>query len=166
LNDELVEKSLALLKAIGWQGVAMVEYKVDRRDGWPKLMEVNGRFWGSLQLAIDAGMNFPLMLYRLATGEQVPPQFKYRAGVRCRWLIGDFDHLLIRFTHPLNPDGSRSSAGSRLRACLNFMKFWEPNTRNEVFRLDDPAPGWFEIKGYVWTAFRRLTTHPEEVGAN
>ena len=37
----------------------MVEFKHDERDGVPKLMEINGRFWGSLQLAIDAGVDFP-----------------------------------------------------------------------------------------------------------
>ena len=62
-------------------------------------MEVNGRFWGSLQLAIDAGMNFPLLFYRLAIGEDVPSQFDYKAGVRSRWLLGDLDQLLIRLTH-------------------------------------------------------------------
>ena len=49
------EHATRLLDGIGWQGVAMVEFKRDLRDGVPKLMEINGRFWGSLQLAIDAG---------------------------------------------------------------------------------------------------------------
>ena len=166
LDQSLVEKSFALLKALDWQGVAMVEYKVDRRDDRAKLMEVNGRFWGSLQLAIDAGMNFPLLLYRLATGEHVPPQFDYRVGVKSRWLLGDLDHLWIRLTRPFSPDGSVCSADSRLRACLNFMKFWEPNMRYEVLRLDDPAPGWFEIKSYVRDAFRRSKTHRERARAD
>ena len=39
----------------------MMEYKQDRRTGTPLLMEVNGRFWGSLQLAIDAGVDFPYL---------------------------------------------------------------------------------------------------------
>lgn len=46
----LVEKSRALLARFGWNGVAMVEYKLDERTGVPALMEINGRFWGSLQL--------------------------------------------------------------------------------------------------------------------
>ena len=49
----------SLLDDLGWHGVAMVEFKRDARDGVPKLMEINGRFWGSLQLAIDAGVDFP-----------------------------------------------------------------------------------------------------------
>ena len=40
----------------------MVEFKLDARDGVAKLMEINGRFWGSLQLAVDAGVDFPAIL--------------------------------------------------------------------------------------------------------
>jgi len=49
-----------ILKAVEWSGVAMVEFKVDKAKSW--LMEVNGRFWGSLPLAIAAGVDFPKLL--------------------------------------------------------------------------------------------------------
>ena len=54
--------------------VAMVEYKLDAATGTAYLMEINGRFWGSLQLAIDAGVDFPLLLVRCALGERVAPE--------------------------------------------------------------------------------------------
>jgi predicted ATP-grasp superfamily ATP-dependent carboligase len=148
-DQGLIEQSAALLQAIGWQGVAMVEYKVDPRDGQAKLMEVNGRFWGSLQLAIDAGIDFPLMLYRLALGDEVAPKFDYRAGVKSRWLLGDLDHLFIRlFRH--GPPGVRpANEKSKLRSMLNFMKFYEPNLQYEVQRMDDFSPAWFEFRKYV-----------------
>jgi predicted ATP-grasp superfamily ATP-dependent carboligase len=163
LDHDLVEKSYSLLRALGWQGVAMAEYKVDRRDGQAKLMEVNGRFWGSLQLAIDAGMNFPLLLYRAATGESVPPQFNYEVGVKSRWLLGDLDHLLIKLTQRQSPDGVKYSWGSRLAAGASFVKFCERKWRSEVQRLDDPAPGWHEIKSYIGSSLRRLIPRRKEV---
>jgi predicted ATP-grasp superfamily ATP-dependent carboligase len=162
----LVEKSYALLKALGWQGVAMVEFKVDRRDGQPKLMEVNGRFWGSLQLAIDAGMNFPLLLYRLAMKDDVPAQFEYKAGVKSRWLLGDLDHLLIRFKHARTLNGSPLSGPSRLRTLIDFMKFYERHLHYTVLRLDDPAPGWHEIKSYVQNGLRRVASRGKEEHAS
>lgn len=149
LDPALLRKAVAFLQAIGWQGPAMLEFKVDNRDGEPKLMEVNGRFWGSLQLAIDAGVDFPLLLYRLATGETVAPQVDYKAGVKSRWLLGDLDHLLIRLTHARAPDGSNGNHGSRVRACLDFLKLYERNSRYEVFRWEDPGPGWHEGREYV-----------------
>jgi predicted ATP-grasp superfamily ATP-dependent carboligase len=156
LDYSLVEKSYALLKAVGWHGVAMVEYKVDRRDGQAKLMEVNGRFWGSLQLAIDAGMNFPMLLYRHAMGEDVKPQFEYKAGIKSRWLLGDLDHLLIRLTHSPQLNGVGNRGVSRLGAFLNFLKLYERGLRYEVFRLDDPGPGWVELKAYLMHACQRF----------
>jgi predicted ATP-grasp superfamily ATP-dependent carboligase len=166
LNNELVGKSVSLLKAIGWQGVAMVEYKVDRRDGRPKLMEVNGRFWGSLQLSIDAGMNFPLLLYRLATGEKTPAQFDYKIGVRSRWLLGDLDHLWIRLAHSNALNGLPSDAPSRLRACVDFLKFYERGMHYEVWRLDDPGPGWFECKSYISQTLRGVFQRQEAKDAH
>lgn len=148
-DRESVEQSYQLLHGLGWQGPAMVEYKVDNRDGQLKLMEVNGRFWGSLQLASDAGMNFPLLYYRLAIGENVTSQFEYTPGVRSRWLLGDLDHLLIRWTHPAGLNGFSCNGTSRLRALLEFMKFYEPKMHYEVFRFEDPAPGWYECKAYI-----------------
>lgn len=148
-DEKLVEKSFCLLQAIGWQGPAMVEFKVDQKDGEPKLMEINGRFWGSLQLAIDAGMNFPVLLYRLATGEDVPAQIDYKVGVKSRWLLGDLDHLLIRLTRPSGQNGLGSDGVSRLRACRDFLKLYEPGMHYEVCRRGDPRPWWHECKSYV-----------------
>jgi predicted ATP-grasp superfamily ATP-dependent carboligase len=158
LDKDMLEQSLALLRAIGWQGVAMVEFKMDRRDGHAKLMEINGRFWGSLQLAVDAGVNFPLMLYRLAIGEKVEPAFAYRTGIKTRWLLGDLDNLLIRLKRE---NGSAPEPSSRLRACLDFLKFYEKDMHYEVLKLHDPLPGWLEAKHYVQSLFGK-----EEWGAH
>ena len=72
----------------------MVEFKQDERDGLPKLMEINGRFWGSLQLAIDAGVDFPALLLQPPDALPSTP-LPYRVGVRNRWFWGDVDSLLV-----------------------------------------------------------------------
>ncbi|HEY6808276.1 MAG TPA: ATP-grasp domain-containing protein, partial [Gemmatimonadales bacterium] len=93
LRPELAGPGRRLLEALDWQGVAMVECKRDAATGREIVMEVNGRFWGSLQLAIDAGIDFPALLARCAAGETVPEQSAYRTGIRSRWFWGDVDHL-------------------------------------------------------------------------
>jgi len=165
-DKELVEKSFALLQALGWQGPAMVEFKVDRRDGRAKLMEVNGRFWGSLQLAIDAGVNFPLLLYRLVNGEDVPAQFNYKVGVKSRWLLGDLDHLLIRLTRFGEVNGFSPYDTSKLRACLNFMKLYERDLHYEVLRFEDRGPGWYEWRFYLRGLWRRFGPRTEGASAD
>lgn len=149
LNQDLVEKSLRLLLAIGWSGVAMVEFKTDLRDGLSKFMEVNGRFWGSLQLALDAGVNFPLMLYQLACGEDVPSPPPYKVGVRSRWLLGDFDHLLLRLRKSSSLNGRSAIKPGRVQAVFEFLKLFERDLHYEVLRWEDPVPGFVELQHYV-----------------
>ncbi len=84
---ELIVFSTLLLKSLNWRGVAMVEWKIDSRDGTPKLMEINPRFWGSLELAVRSGIDFPTLYARAAIGEKLPPAHPYLSGLRCRWLM-------------------------------------------------------------------------------
>lgn len=153
LDAELVRQSEQLLRALNWQGAAMVEFKRDRRDGRAKLMEVNGRFWGSLQLAVDAGLDFPLLVYRLALGENVAPAMAYRAGVKSRWLLGDLDHLLTVLRARNVSNGRPRIETSRLSAVARFLNFFDPDTHGEVQRWSDRAPGWYECRRWLAEAF-------------
>lgn len=123
-DPALLDMAIRMLKALEWYGVAMVEFKVDPRDGVPKLMEINPRFWGSLELATASGVDFPWLLYQVATGATVEPCFEYRTGVRCRWLVpGDMLHFIA------NP--------SRLRLEPSFFSFFEPGLHYDDFARDD-----------------------------
>lgn len=85
----------ALLDALAWHGVAMVEFKGDP-DGSPALIEINAKFWGSLDVALAAGVDFPGDLAALLEGGTLPPQAPVRR-VRFSWpLGGDLWHGLFR----------------------------------------------------------------------
>lgn len=139
-DPTLVERSRTLLEHFGWQGVAMVEYKLDEASGVPYLMEINGRFWGSLQLAIDAGVDFPALLLSAAAGKTPQPVLQYRTGLRSRWWWGDVDHLLARLRLTSNQLESPGNGGGKLQALRDFLVLWRPGDRNEVLRLKDPRP--------------------------
>lgn len=142
LDQDLLLRSLALLQDFNWRGVAMVEYKLDSGRGVPYLMEVNGRLWGSLQLAIDAGVNFPDLLVRAALGENPSPVTSYKSGVRLRWEWGDVDHLLASLIHD-QPAVATSQSGvpiRRLAVLKEFLRGFGRANRSEVFRTDDPGP--------------------------
>ena len=55
-----------ILKSLNWHGVAMVEFKKDIRDNEFKLIEINPKFWGSLDLALASGINFPYLTVKMA----------------------------------------------------------------------------------------------------
>lgn len=94
-DKELVERATRLLAFLNWHGVAMVEFKVDPRDGGARLLEINAKFWGSIALPILCGVNFPVLLYRLAQGLPVAAPTSYPLGVRSRWLLpGDLMHFV------------------------------------------------------------------------
>ncbi|MGA1840647.1 MAG: ATP-grasp domain-containing protein [bacterium] len=135
----LVDLSVELLKSLKWYGIANVEFKLDPRDGRPKLMELNPRFWGSLHLAIKAGVNFPYLLYRMVTEGDVSPVFNYKTGIRCRWLFyGD----LLCFLSKLR----------QKRWDWDFFRFLEPKTTSlEIMDWDDPLPFFGTLLS--WLAF-------------
>jgi len=78
---EVIEPGRTILGAIGFSGFACTEFKLDRRDGTYKLMEVNGRHNLSGLLAVRCGLNFPLIQYRHLVEGVLPASNAYRAGV-------------------------------------------------------------------------------------
>ena len=138
----MVSHARSLLDTVGWHGVAMVEFKV-AADGTPYLMEINTRFWGSLQLAIDAGVDFPYLLYQLACDENPEPVDSYKTGIRLRWLLGDLDSLYLTIRDRRYP------LIMKLKAVLQFLTPSPFKTRHEVDRWNDPGPCWYELREYL-----------------
>ena len=132
---EIEEYATTLLKALNWHGVAMVEFRVDPRDGKQKLMEINPRFWGSLQLAISSGVDFPYLLYKMAIEDDVKPVFEYKTGVKVRWLLlGDILWFLD------NPN--------KLKVLPEFLKF--KDLGYDILSLNDPLPALGAIlEGFI-----------------
>jgi predicted ATP-grasp superfamily ATP-dependent carboligase len=139
-DPDLVRRSVALLDRFRWQGVAMVEYKVESATGTPYIMEINGRFWGSLQLAIDSGVDFPKLLLQCVTGGEPEPILDYHTGVRSRWWWGDVDHLLARLRHSPEWLALPPGSPSRWESVVRFLTLWRPGDRYEVLRSSDLKP--------------------------
>lgn len=149
LSDRLKNQSIALLEALDWSGVAMVEFKRDQRTGREYLMEVNPRFWGSLQLAIDAGVDFPWYLLQAALGFPVTPVEHWRFGIRSRWFLGEMDHLITLARHSAADLHLPADAPGLLTTAFSVLLPWRPNQRAEICRLSDPVPAWREAVAWV-----------------
>lgn len=95
-DPDLMALANDLLSSLDWQGVAMAEFRIDARDGEPKLMEINPQFWGSLALSVFAGVEFPYHLYEFAVGDTLDRNLSYDAGMRARCLFSDFQQVFNR----------------------------------------------------------------------
>jgi predicted ATP-grasp superfamily ATP-dependent carboligase len=132
LNPTLVDYSIKLLQAMQWDGVAMVEFRYDDKTGHAVLMEVNGRFWGSLPLAIHAGMDFPYLLYKSSFTELKDELGgSYKVGIRCRAATGDAKWLLAMLREGLQP---------RVKTLHEYLVAFKPGVKYYAWALDDPIP--------------------------
>lgn len=134
LCPEAADNAVRLLRAMQFTGLAMVEFRVDPRDGRPYVLEVNPKFWGSLPLAIASGVDFPYLVYAWALGLPLP-QCRQRPGVVLRNLLpGDLLHLLA----------ARGRVG---------RDFWRLTVPDELLSWRDPGP----VLGRVLSALALFT---------
>jgi hypothetical protein len=141
LDPTLFSYAVRLLGELNWTGLAMVEFKAGK-DG-PKLMEINGRIWGSLPLAVHCGMDFPsrlaeLCLYGPPDGEEVLDT-SYVVGRRARnlylemvWVV---QVLYGRGRYPFLP------MPGRLHALKALVQLLHPAYKFDILSLHDPYPG-------------------------
>lgn len=139
-----MEKSEALLRAIGWEGPAMVEYRHDRASGRYWLMEVNGRLWGSLPLASQSGAHFAFALYRrLVDGVAESSASGYRDH-RARYVLPDTKRLFDQL------GASDVSAGEKLREMTAYVAdFFRFDTGYYVAKFSDPMPTLADMAGII-----------------
>jgi predicted ATP-grasp superfamily ATP-dependent carboligase len=135
-DPRIREISLAMLTALNWHGVAMVEFRL-RADHVPVFLEINGRFWHSLPLACYAGVDFPALLAHMSEFGNVTPPPPYKVGLQCRWLVGDFRHLVEVWKGP--PLGYPGNFPGRLSTLLAELTP-KPGTFHDNFEWRDPMP--------------------------
>jgi predicted ATP-grasp superfamily ATP-dependent carboligase len=130
---ELVDLSVKLMESLNYFGIADIDFLIDKRTGEPKLMEINPRFWGSLQVAIDAGVDFPSLLYELMCNGDIKKSFDYKTGVRCRHVIIDD---LLRLLSILR---GHYTVSYKLTTIIDFLRI-NPHDGYYIFSLDDLKP--------------------------
>jgi predicted ATP-grasp superfamily ATP-dependent carboligase len=97
-DNDLLNEGIKILDHLNWNGVAMVEFKKCNKSNKFYLIEINPKYWGSLDLAFEAGINFPKYSYDILTEKSsLGSKFasNYKIGLKYHWPIeGDFFHVL------------------------------------------------------------------------
>ncbi len=146
LDSSLVALSVKLMGEIGFEGIAMVEYK-KTADGRLILMEINGRPWGSIGLPVASGIDYPRHLIDWSLKGKLPPQeISYRTNVTCRRVVGELTHLSnIRAGRPPNWPGAYPNFWSSL---FTIAVPWLPGMCYDDVWLSDLRPGVAEIRNW------------------
>lgn len=143
MNPILKGYAGSLLKKMNWHGVAMVEFKNEDLTNKPIIMEVNGRFWNSLPLAVKAGVDFPSLYWDLSNGKEIHNIENYKVGMQCRFLEGELVHLLhVLKGRPKNWSGYYPDRWETVKDIFNFCK---PETFYYNQCSDDLLPGIADI---------------------
>ncbi len=142
LDTELAERSTLFLRELGWSGLVQLQFLVPE-GGRPRLIDLNGRFYASLHLAVAAGLDLPVMWAGRATGRELGRGRTPRTGVRYQWLEGDLRRALST---------DRGQRLRELRSCLRYRQ----GAIDSLWSRDDPAPGLRWLASAVRSAVDRL----------
>ena len=150
LDDDLVRRSTGLITAMGFEGIAMVEYK-RAPDGGLVLMEINGRPWGSIGLPFACGIDYARYLIDWCLEGKLPPsQIEYRENLLCRRAVSELTHLSnLRRGRPANWPGSYPKFWPTL---FEMALPWRPGMCYDDLWISDLGPGiaglrnWFQVR--------------------
>jgi predicted ATP-grasp superfamily ATP-dependent carboligase len=160
LEDDMLQHSEQLLLGLGFRGLAMVEFKREAKTGRAVFMEVNGRPWGSMQLCLFSGIDFPKFLANFYLQNELPPErINFKNGITCRWLLGDLVHL--RNVMAGRPRGWPGDFPGFLSTALKVVVPWYPGLRYEDFASADLKPGVAALKNW----FQQRLLKPKAVAA-
>ena len=140
-DPKLAQYGRRLLDELNWHGLAMVEFRRDSRDGEFKLMEINPKLWGSLDLALAAGADFPGDLCRMALGQTLIFSDDYSRNLRFHWPFSGQGELFHLWTRPQ----------SLFAVAFDYLN---PRVKSNLW-LTDPKPNWNEVSKLLERALRR-----------
>ena len=140
-HGEMRKQSRELLKRLDWTGVAMVEFRYDEKNDDYKFMEINGRFWGSLPLAIAAGVPFAAGLVSLSRStERLPSIPKHYRIINACYFVPEAKRL-FRLLFQVKRIDDPHYIPDPLKSLLIFLiSPLRPSTRYYVFQFSDPLP--------------------------
>jgi len=160
----LLEAAGKLMHRLEYTGVAMVEFRVNESSKEWTLLEINGRFWGSLPLAVAAGADFPRYLFEMLVEGRRTFSPTYRVGVRGRDLLNDcrwmWNSLRARSNHQTeheDKEGWEINRISRAELLTDILRMLSLRDHTDLFAWSDPAPALAELASLMQIAKGKAT---------
>lgn len=140
-EEPLKKYGQMILNKLQWHGIAMVEFKLDNNSGQFKLMEINPKFWGSLDLAIASGVDFPYYLINLTKENSIEYSENYKIGLKYQWISEDIKYVLER-------------PSSFFKILLDYLN---PTIKKDLV-FSDIRPFFREIFISIYTLYKKIIT--------
>ncbi len=143
-HEDVTRDAVRLLQAIGWEGIAGVQFHYDPATGKYIFLEINPRFIGGLPTVIMAGFDAPYLLWQSHFEPEKMRKTPYRLGLRTRILGGDANWMLAMIRGDPLPPGQKHLG--KINAAARFLWNCGPWTRDDTFWWRDPKPFWVDLR--------------------
>lgn len=130
-NSEITEYTRKILKHFDWNGHLEIDWIYNKKKDKVYFLEMNPKYWGTTQLTIEAGFDFPLWSIKLLDGHDFKCAHEYKVGLTYRWVDDEFATLIWNKYGLLK--------GMELWS-LFFFRFLNPNIRTNIYLFSDPLP--------------------------
>ena len=140
--DALLEPGRRLMQTMNYTGYACTEFKLDRRDGQYKLLDINGRHNLSTLLAVRCGINFPWLDYRYQAYGDIPVRQTFQSGTYWIDMVRDIPYSLKHY------QDEQYALRDYLRPYLH-PHIWA------ICDWRDPLPFLQRVSNFAFTAFRK-----------
>ncbi|MDY0269748.1 ATP-grasp domain-containing protein [Trichloromonas sp.] len=161
-HQPVIDDTVKLLQALGWQGIAGVQFHYDPETGQYIFLEINPRFSGGLPTVIMAGFEASFLLWQSHFEPEKMQKGSYKIGLRSRILGGEANWLLGQLRRDLLPPGQKHL--HPVVAVGTFIRHSFPPTRDDSFLWEDPKPFWADFKQMLKKLGARghdIIGHPE-----
>ncbi|WP_413284612.1 ATP-grasp domain-containing protein [Vibrio sp. MA40-2] len=161
LDEQLLNATKAVCEKTSLTGVAMFEYRRNQQTNEWILVEVNARFWGSLPLAIFAGIDFPSLYANYLCHKHKPkvPILSYSNDVYARVLTSDIYEIKREFELKRHKESTITAFKHMILRMLNILRFLGPRETIDSFALSDMRPFVAEVTAIVkalgWSIARK-----------
>jgi predicted ATP-grasp superfamily ATP-dependent carboligase len=150
-HSDIREDALKKLRCMDWHGVAMLEYRWDEVSGEFYLMEMNGRFWGSLHLALYAGVDFPRLLLDSFNGHTPTPPRSFVRGLRCRHTFP----MEAQYVWSRLKDRTLRLSNRTWTICEFFALMLDPRVYSDLLFPGDRKLYWTNLKSFLGTFWKK-----------
>lgn len=164
VDPVVAEYARRLLAALKFDGPVFMEFHRRRPGGEPCLLKVKPHFWRSLQLSVDAGVDFPRMAVDVALDRQPRQTAPVHFGVRSRWSLGDFEYLVMYGLRGKRVWHQAGRPPGRFEVLAQYLRDkHDPSTLNEVDIEEDSEPARLMRRRFraKWlSTLRQAVFHP------